>query len=253
MWWLLPVLVVVFCLVHLCKMMRLYLVLMEHRIGFSKFMCMYFRTTFINLIVPYKLGEIYRFVEISKLTNVWQVGILSVFLDRFFDIFALLLVLIPFDLMMHAKLTIVTLVMLAVILVLAAVYLCIMPTYTYLNRYIIRAKTSKRALMALRGLDVVKQWYDFTKNLITGRAPLIILASLAGWILEVGVLKLFAMYFAVSFEIGDFASYIRAIFVGGTNPILMKYTAGGAVVILAVGILVHMIYFIGHFKKKASN
>ena len=45
-----------FIAVHFFKMLRLYLVLMEHRISFGRFILLYLRTTFINLITPFKLG-----------------------------------------------------------------------------------------------------------------------------------------------------------------------------------------------------
>lgn len=246
MWWMLPFLLAGVLLVHLCKMLRLYLVLMEHKIGFGKFIRLYFRTTFVNLIIPFKIGELYRFYSISSVTKLWQVGILSVFLDRFFDIVALVLVLLPFDLIVHGRLTMVTFVLLVGIIVFAVVYLCIMPSCQYLNHYIIRNKTSKRAMVALKGLDVIKAWYDFTKNLITGRFALIILASLTGWIVEVGVLKLFALYLRIPFGVGDFSEYIRAIFTGETNMLLRSYTMFGAVIMLAATVISYLVYFVRH-------
>ena len=58
-----------FIAVHFFKMLRLYLVLMEHRISFGRFILLYLRTTFINLIIPFKLGELYRIEEITGHEN----------------------------------------------------------------------------------------------------------------------------------------------------------------------------------------
>ncbi len=250
MWWMIPVLLIGFGLVHLCKMLRLYLVLMEHKIGFGKFIRMYFGTTFINLIIPFKLGELYRFIRITGLTKVWQVGILSVLIDRIFDMVALLIVLIPFDLLYHGVLTMVTFLLLLVILLFVIIYLSILPTYEYLNHYIIRHKTSKRALLALKVLDVIKAWYDFTRNLITGRSVLITLASLAGWVFEVAVLKVFSMYLGLQFGMGDFSEYIRAIFSGETNELLKKYTCVGAAIMLAVTGILYLAYGVKRGRRK---
>ena len=90
-----------FIAVHFFKMLRLYLVLMEHRISFGRFILLYLRTTFINLIIPFKLGELYRVEEIARVTKIWQVGFLSVLVDRFFDTLALLCVLLPLDLILR--------------------------------------------------------------------------------------------------------------------------------------------------------
>ena len=56
MWWLIPLLLAGFILVHTAKMLRLYLVLMEHKIGFGRFVLLYLKTTLVNLIIPLKLG-----------------------------------------------------------------------------------------------------------------------------------------------------------------------------------------------------
>ena len=248
------ILIIGFCLVHLCKMLRLYLVLMEHQIPFVKFVLMYVRTTFVNLIVPFKLGEAYRFMSITRLTHVWQVGILSIVLDRFFDIVALLLILLPIDLAMTGTITGFTLIVLFVVMVLALGYLCVLPSYTYLNHYIIANKTSKRALMALRGLDVIHNWYQFTKKLITGRSVLIILASLGGWICEAFLLKEFASsVMHSSFRIVDFGNYIKSIFIANGNPLLSGYTKVTAVVFLGVIFVTHVIYIIYRLCKRRTD
>ena len=49
MWWLIPLLLAGFILVHTAKMLRLYLVLMEHKIGFGRFVLLYLKTTLVNL------------------------------------------------------------------------------------------------------------------------------------------------------------------------------------------------------------
>lgn len=252
MWWLVPVLIIGFALVHLCKMLRLYLVLMEHQIGFGKFVRLYFRTTFVNLIVPFKLGEIYRFFSIFRVTKVWQVGILSVIMDRFFDMLALVFVLIPLDFILHGSLGAVTTILLIILVVISMIYFAILPSYTYLNEYIIRHKSSKRAMVALKGLDVTKNWYDFTKKLIKGRSVLITLASLAGWIFELGVLKVLSIYIHTSFGLGDFSEYIMAIFTGGNNGLLRYYTCAGALIMLVVTVISYIILGICKLSKKEN-
>ena len=112
-----------FIAVHFFKMLRLYLVLMEHRISFGRFILLYLRTTFINLIIPFKLGELYRIEEIARVTKIWQVGFLSVLVDRFFDTLALLCVLLPLDLILRGGISVITIVFLVALFVIALVYL----------------------------------------------------------------------------------------------------------------------------------
>ena len=119
-----------FIAVHFFKMLRLYLVLMEHRISFGRFILLYLRTTFINLIIPFKLGELYRIEEIARVTKIWQVGFLSVLVDRFFDTLALLCVLLPLDLILRGGISVITIVFLVALFVIALVYLAIASAFS---------------------------------------------------------------------------------------------------------------------------
>lgn len=251
-WWIL-LLVFGFLAVHVFKMIRLYLVLMEHKISFGRFVLLYIRTTFINLIIPFKLGELYRVEEIARETKVWQVGLLSVLVDRYFDMTALLLLLIPFDLFFRKALSPITMVLLVIIVCVALLYTAVPKSYGYLNRYLIMKRSSVRSMAALKGLDIVKKWYDFTKNLITGRSALIVLASLLGWGSEVVTLKALASYNGFSFALGDFASYIEAIFMNGNSQILTMYTRGAAGAFMVLAILGYVIYFLTRVSKKAGK
>lgn len=233
MWWLIALFLVGFILVHIAKMLRLYLVLMEQDIGFGSFVLLYVKTTFVNLLIPFKLGELYRIYCISREAKHWQVGVLSVLVDRFFDTLALLIILLPMDIFFFGRLSLITLVFLGVIAVIVVCYLSLLPTYGYLNRYIIKKKSSPRAMAALKGLDVAKIWYDFTQDLVGGRFALISLFSFAGWVLEVCTLKVLAAYLHVPFGAGDFAAYIEAIFGIGESALLKPYTLYSMILMFA--------------------
>lgn len=242
--------VVAFVLVHVFKMMRLYLVLMEHGIGFGQFLLLYFRTTAVNFIVPFKLGELYRIEEVARKTKVWQVGVLSVVVDRFFDTLALLCWLLPIDIFLEGKISGVSIVLVIVICLLVLVYVAIPGSYQYLNRYLIMRKASKRSMAALRSLDVIGRWYEFTKNLITGRAALICGASFLGWGAELVTLTALGKYVGQAFGIGDFGSYIRGIFAfDGASAMLKSYTYAGAIAFAALTVMGYFVLF----TKKLGN
>lgn len=244
MWWLIPLFLVGFMAVHIFKMMRLYLVLMEHKIGFGKFVLLYLKTTLVNLIIPMKLGELYRIFCISKETKHWQVGVLSILVDRFFDTLALCVILLPLDIYVFGEASVITWIFLVLMAFVVACYVSVLPTYRYLNRYLIKEKSSPRAMVALKGLDVIKIWYDFTQNLISGRFALILLSSFGGWFCEISVLQLLgAWLFSYTggetplFGIDDFNGYIQAIFGMGESFILKPYTICSIVLIFAFTVI----------------
>ena len=131
-------------------------------------------------------------------------------------------------------------------------YVSILPTYKYLNRYLIKEKSSPRAMAALKGLDVIKIWYDFTQNLISGRFALILLFSFAGWIFEVGTLKVLAGYLALPFGVGDFTTYIQAIFGMGSSGLLKPYTVYSIVLMFVFTMIGFVVMFIKSRSKKET-
>lgn len=248
MWYLIPILAVLFLLVHLAKMARLYLVLMEHRINLGSFVLLYCKTTFVNLLIPFKIGELYRIYKIKRETKLWQVGVLSVVIDRFFDILALFLILLPVDIFYKKQISVVTGFFFVVLALLAIVYMVVQPTYVYLNKYLIMHKQSNRSMLALRGLEYVKEWYDFSTDLIRGRFALITLSSLFGWIFEVFLLNIFARLLnglgqAIDiFGIGNFPDYVGSIFLGGGNVLTTQYTYGTALVFLVLSVVFSLVH-----------
>lgn len=252
MWWLVPLFLAGFILVHLAKMLRLYLVLMEHKIGLGRFVLLYLKTTLVNLIIPFKLGELYRIFCISRETKHWQVGVLSILVDRFFDTLALCMILLSLDIYFFDGLSYVTLLFLFVMAFVVVCYVSVLPTYKYLNRYLIKEKFSQRAMAALKGLDVVKSWYDFTQNLISGRFALILLCSFGGWIFEVGTLKVLAKYLQISFGAGDFTTYIQAIFGMGSSGLLRPYSIYSIVLMFAFTVVGFVAVFIKSRSRKKA-
>lgn len=252
MWWLIPLFLAGFILVHAAKMLRLYLVLMEHKIGFGRFVLLYLKTTLVNLIIPLKLGELYRIFCISRETKHWQVGVLSILVDRFFDTLALCMILLPLDILIFGRLSFITLSFMGIMALIVICYVSILPTFQYLNRYIIRQKSSARAMAALKGLDVVKIWYDFTQNLIRGRFALILLFSFAGWLLEIGTIKLLAAYLTIPFGVGDFTGYIEAIFGIGSSVLLKPYTLYGILFMFVFTLIGIAVMFIKSRSKKKA-
>lgn len=252
MWWLIPLFLAGFILVHAAKMLRLYLVLMEHKIGFGRFVLLYLKTTLVNLIIPLKLGELYRIFCISRETKHWQVGVLSILVDRFFDTLALCMLLLPLDVFIFGRLSFITLLFMGIMALIVICYVSILPTFQYLNRYIIRQKSSARAMAALKGLDVVKIWYDFTQNLIRGRFALILLFSFAGWLLEIGTIKLLAAYLTIPFGVGDFTGYIEAIFGIGSSELLKPYTLYGILFMFVFTLIGLAVIFIKSRSKKKA-
>ncbi|SKB76814.1 Lysylphosphatidylglycerol synthase TM region [Lachnospiraceae bacterium] len=226
---------------HIAKFIRFYLVLMEEKkLAFVDVLFLYFRTTFINLVIPFKLGEIYRVGAVFHMTGSVKTGVLSVIMDRFFDTTALLAIILPFELFFMGRLNVFPAMLFLCLLIMLFVYLSFAPSYRFMNRYLVTHKKSERAMAVLAALDGADEWYHFARRLISGRSPMILLASFIGWGAEFMALRNCAAILGSLFNIQDFNSYINSIFMAGTSS-LGNFYHMVAVVLIAVAMILSMI------------
>lgn len=241
--YLVPLFLAGFFVVHLLKMMRFYLVLLEQKISIREFVFLYVKTTFLNLLIPFKLGEVYRIFCVIRLTDCMQIGILSVILDRFFDTFILLLFLLPYDLLIFRGITWTTGILLIFLLLVLLIYRMFKPTYLYLNEYLIRNSKSRRGIHMLSAMEMLREWYDYIRELIKGRQYLIIFCSAFGWIAEFFLLSLLSGYDQKPFGLNEFAAYIQSIFSTEKGELFLHYNYISMCILLALILLILCIRF----------
>ncbi len=239
-----------FFVIHFLKMLRLYFVLIEQKIGLLRFAKVYFKTTFVNMMIPFKLGEIFRIYCFSHETKLMQVGILCVVLDRFFDTVGLLLLIIPLEVFMLGKVSLLTGLLLTGIVVMLFIYLVFSPTYYYLNKFLIVNTTSRRSITLLHALEQVKLWFDYIRQLIKGRYAVILLISLMGWAAEAGVLFLLALLLGRDFTLNSYISYLQAIFSTGENWLLSCYTLISALLLAVTTGILYILSLMGNRGRK---
>lgn len=239
--------------VHVIKMMRMYLIVMDQKVSFDRFVPAYLRTTLVNLIIPYKLGEVYRVAVFYRISGGFKTGFFSVLVDRFFDTLALVAILMPYQLLISGKVTVPT-VMLAVFeLVVLMAYLVFPSSYTFLNRYIITSRSSARSMMALSVLEHVNGWYTYVLNLVTGRSGILFLFSLAAWILEITVLAGFTRLCGAAFTVADFGAYIESIVSGYNYDIKTWYTMACIAVVAVLTVIFTIRYIVISHKGKRKG
>ncbi|MBO6148865.1 MAG: flippase-like domain-containing protein [Lachnospiraceae bacterium] len=222
-----------FVIAHGAKFTRFYLVLMEEKgLRFFDVLFLYARTTLVNLLIPFKLGELYRAAAVSRMTGSPGTGISSVVVDRFFDTLALLTIILPFEAFFVRYVNPVPAVLFFIMLMLFLLYLTFAPSYRYINRYIIQTKKSERAMLTLLFLDGADKWYQYIRRLVTGRSPLILWASYIGWGAELLALRFLSLPGGRYFGISEFNAYINSIFLLGVSDISVLYRSYAALILL---------------------
>ena len=213
-----------FAVIHAVKLFRMYLVLMEHKISFKRFVFAYCRTTLANLIIPFKIGEIYRMAVFSRITGKAGIGIAGVIADRFFDTMALVLILLPLHVLYPSGISAVSVFLAVFVAVTIFVYMIFPSAYMNLNRYIIMHRDSKNSMAVLKWLEVLNSGYEYIRRLVRGKYALMLLMSFGAWVLEGGLLFIIAWMFGISYDAGVFSDYITSILSTSHSELQMKYT-----------------------------
>lgn len=226
-----------FAVIHVLKLFRMYLVLMEQKTGFGRFVFAYCRTTLANLVIPFKIGEIYRIIVYSKITGSAGIGAAGVIVDRFFDTMALVLILLPLHVLYPSKISAVSVFLAVFVAVTIFVYMIFPSAYSNLNKYIIMNRDSKNSMRVLKWLEVLNSGYEYIRRLVRGKYALILLMSFGAWVLEGGLLYIIAWMFGIDYDAGVFSDYITSILSTSYSELQAKYTLY-SIVLMAVFTLV---------------
>jgi len=78
-----------YCVSHCIRSLRLYIISGDVNASLKSIFIEQFKTNGVNLIMPFKLGEAYRFVRFKKVFNSGFTSINTIIIERFFDFFVL--------------------------------------------------------------------------------------------------------------------------------------------------------------------
>lgn len=226
------------CAVLFLKGVRFYLILMEAGMRSHRFMKTYFETVFITITFPLKSGELYRIYRFTNEIGSLRTTVLSVITDRFFDIFGFLSILIFFNFKDGLKISYFEIVLIAILLLILLVYLSFKPIFLYFNRLLITNYHHKKAISALKILEIANISYEETKQLIRGRVFLLSIISSTVWVIEAVVLYTLVCMFELQISGFNFGAYVTEFFAGSVEPITMFYLlVTGSITLLITGCL----------------
>lgn len=173
-------------LVNTIKMLRLYLLLFETNIGIGCFITMYAETGLVNLLLPYKSGEIYRGYRLGVAVSSIPVGYSAMLLDRLLDTLALISTILILQIFYDLPASPVFILFVAFCIVIISAY-CLFPSlYTYLNHFLIFNKNTESTLIALHAINLCNKAYKSIGRMAKGRFFLLFLISIVAWFVEVG-------------------------------------------------------------------
>lgn len=238
---------VFFVVLHSIKMFRFYLISMSKKIKMNRFIKLYIKTTFVNITLPLKLGEIFRIYCYGREMKDYMDAIVIVLVERFFDICTLLILLVPIEIVVNNRLSELSMLLIISILLLFISYWVFPAFYQYLSKVLIFNVKGNKSLIGLKVIENMNEWYCKIKDLVVNKASFIFILSLITWILEYLMFKGIALLNGNTFSLLNFSCYLNSVIGNSTSNVTGFYTLCGAVVL---GIMMLILYLAMERKKE---
>ncbi len=177
-------------LVHFLKAFRLYLALYGADMSASTYAKTYCKVTPVSILIPFKLGELFRMYCYGHVTGNMLKGVVTVILDRFVDTVALVTMIIILWIAKGGLMMPIVYILLVFILVAALMFFAFPGLYTYWKKFLLRANATPRKLRALRYLESLSRVYQEIIAVTKGRGLILYILSLMAWAVEMGSVAL---------------------------------------------------------------
>ncbi len=113
------------------------------RISVKRCFELYIKTTLVNIALPLKLGELYRIYALAKTIGDIKTSVLCVLSERFFDILAIIMLIVVQSFLNRANISTVGCVFFIAILLIWIVYRAIPQTILFLKYYLLTKRHKK--------------------------------------------------------------------------------------------------------------
>lgn len=239
--WMLAVMAGIAIIVHVLKVLRLYLILYGSGVSLVEHLKQYCKVIPVSMILPFKLGEIFRIYCYGYQLKNYFLGIVVILLDRFMDTVALVILIFFFNVISGSNFTFLFYVLVAFLIGLMICYAIFPGISHYWKQYFLRAKATKENIRLLNIMEKTDETYREVAALLKGRSAIICLLSFVAWITEISGL------FLCNSILGDLQStmlvseYLSAVLLGDKSVYLQQFILISIVLMLALYLIVRHI------------
>lgn len=231
-------LLAIILLIHVIKFLRFYFILLEEKMTIPNALRLYVKTTFVSILIPFKLGEVFKMYCIAHKTNDYRKGISAVLIEKFFDA---IMVLSSFAICVliggSPQFSILVAILVIFMLFFVLFYLFFGSTYEYMNRFFMSKSSGKKSLNSLKALERLNNFHKSLQKLLRGRQLTIFILTFLSWALEFVFVSLVQNGLRVEMDFNGFVSYISGAFIGEQGIVVMYYICSCIIVLMSALII----------------
>lgn len=243
-------LIITVILVNILKMFRLFLALYGSEISLKDYLITYIKVTPVSILVPFKLGELFRiYCYGSEINNILK-GIVVILLDRFMDTIALITVVFGLCIIMGGQVTSVVYFLIIFLIVLSIIYIVFPGLYRFWKKYLIDCKASVHKMWALELIEKINSVYTEIEGVVKGRGIVMYGISLVAWMIEIGNLAILSRLYGNTDLVFEVNQYLTGTLGGVTIPELNGFSFVCIIFLIAMYIFIKVIGIVKRGKNK---
>lgn len=173
---------------HLLRVIRLYIIIDHENIKLRDMLKVQIFTNGVNLILPFRTGELFRIYKYNGLINNWLKTILVIFLERIIDVSIIFMIFIFFLLNSSYNLDQFVYILqfgLFFVISISGIYFLLPENISSVKLYVAKKYNVNKSIMLLRILDKLGKLLEEVKGLINKKFKTILFFSLLIWFFEI--------------------------------------------------------------------
>ena len=230
--------IIPFICIHLLRIIRQYIILMEYKIKIKKLTRAYLLSSIINTTIPLRIGELYKAYLYGYEIKNYKKSIIAVLIDKFFDAIFLLILFMVVEIINKQAMSLVTMLLMVFVFLIIIIYISFENTYRFLNKYLILNKNTKIGNRCLKILEEFKDIFADVKSMVKDREILIIMITLLSWLFELSFAFIICKSINIDMGLINFITYINDSFLGIQNGLSNYYIYATAIILtIYIGIV----------------
>jgi len=182
--------------VHILKSVRLYLALYYSELKWSDFIKVYCKVTPVSVVLPFKIGDVFRMYCYGQLVGNLLRGVVITMLDRFMDTAALVTVIILTWFLAGGKMDLLVYLFVIFLIITCVIYFVYPGIVRIWRKSLLKSNATERRIAILGVLKKFDEIYKEIDGVTKGRGIILYILSILAWGIEIGSLYIISLNYS---------------------------------------------------------
>lgn len=235
------VFLVLVVVVHILKSVRLYLALYYSELKWSDFIKVYCKVTPVSVVLPFKIGDIFRMYCYGQLVGNLLRGVVITMLDRFMDTAALVTVIILTWFLAGGKMDLLVYLFVIFLIITCVIYFVYPGIVRIWRKSLLKSNATESRIAILGVLKKFDEIYKEIDGVTKGRGIILYILSILAWGIEIGSLYIISTINNTKQIDNDVFEYLRAALRGNKSLELKRFIMVTILLLMGVYIIIKIL------------